>query len=326
RSGRQGDPGISRFYLSLEDDLFRLFASERLIDFLKKSGREGETIEHPMLTKAISRAQQRVEQYNYDIRKRLLEYDDVVNKQREVIYSRRLEALTGEGLHQDILETIEAVADYQIRESIPDDSEEEDWNLSRARVQIAELCGAMIPLDGLRDSTDEATILRGMIAERVLAFYAEKERRIGQDLLRELEKWAVLRAIDVKWRDHLYEMDHLRAGIGLRSYGQRDPLVEYKKEAFSMFESLLDELDRLSVRQVLSLWPQPSALKRAAQPVRAYQPALAGPGRPDQPQPVAGEGRAPSKPQPMKRDGPRVGRNDPCPCGSGKKYKKCCGA
>ena len=324
RSGRQGDPGQSRFYLSLEDDLFRLFASERMIDFLKKSGGgdEGEPIEHPMLTKAIEKAQKRVEQYNFGIRKHLLEYDDVANRQREVIYERRLQALTGEKLIDEVIEMIRSVSEYILEPAIPDEVEPEEWNPDRAHVLLGELSGVAFNLEALLKSCDTAAEARSAAASLVLDYYSKKEEKLGPELTRELEKWSVLRAIDSKWRDHLYAIDHLKSGIGLRAYGQRDPLVEFKKEAFGLFEDLLDDIDKTTVRQILSLWPRPAGLKRSDQPIgRAYQPGVAGPQTPPQ-------GGAPQtgRQKTVTREQPKVGRNDPCPCGSGRKHKHCCGS
>jgi preprotein translocase subunit SecA len=324
RSGRQGDPGASRFYLSLEDDLFRLFASERMIDFLKKSGKdEGEVIEHPLLTRAIERAQKRVEEYNFGIRKHLLEYDDVANRQREVIYGRRLQALTGDGLVQEVREMVSAVVGFTLAEHIPDGSHRDDWALQRARLSLLELTGVGFPMESVLEGIEEPEEARSALTGKVIEFCAMKEQRLGPQLMRELEKWSVLRSIDVKWREHLYEMDHLKEGIGLRAYGQRDPLVEFKKEAFGLFENLLDEVDRLAVRQVLSLWPQQAVPMRreSSQPARAFQPGLAPPG-------AQAPAQAPEQRQeaPVKREAPKVGRNEPCPCGSGRKYKHCCGS
>jgi preprotein translocase subunit SecA len=336
RSGRQGDPGGSRFYLSLEDDLFRLFASERMLDFLRKSGgkeKEGEVIEHPMLTKAIERAQRRVEEYNFGIRKHLLEYDDVANKQREVIYGRRLQALTGEGLPEEVKEMVTSVAEYTLQEAFPDGSHPEEWNPARGRAKLLELSGVSCPLDDLPGKTDDPEEARGIGASRIREFLDFKEKKLGPQLMRELEKWSVLRAIDMKWREHLNDMDHLKEGIGLRAYGQRDPLVEFKKEAFGLFEDLLDEIDKLAVRQVLTLWPQQAVpLRREAQPQgKAYQPGLARPAAPDA-APARTESAGGSRgggeqaAGTVKREAPKVGRNEPCPCGSGKKYKHCCGS
>ncbi|MBD3370140.1 preprotein translocase subunit SecA [Candidatus Fermentibacteria bacterium] len=331
RGGRQGDPGASRFHLSLEDDLFRLFASEKMIDFLKKSGgTEGETIEHPMLTKAIERAQKRVEEYNFGIRKNLLEYDDVANRQREVIYERRRQSLTGEGLREEVREMIQAMAEHVLNPVIPDDTEPEEWNLERAGLILGDLSGRPpYDLSGLGEGTHEPELARQEAAGMVLDYYDQKVEQLGEELMSELEKWAVLSSIDTGWREHLYSIDHLKSGIGLRAYGQRDPLVEFKKEAFALFENLLDDIDKLAVRKVLSLWPKREGLpqKEAAPKGKAYQPGVrslsevgqkAGGG--------GGQRRAPAKKQKtVTRKTPKVGRNDPCPCGSGRKYKKCCG-
>jgi preprotein translocase subunit SecA len=333
RSGRQGDPGGSRFYLSLEDDIFRLFASEKMIDFLKRSGgdKEGEPIEHPLLTKAIEKAQKRVEEYNFGIRKHLLEYDDVVNRQREVIYGRRVQALTGEGLEEEVLDMIGAVVSDTLLEPVPDASERGDWNLDRAVSLLGELSGVRIEMTAIAKSSDSPAEVRGAATDRLLEYYALKKTRIGPELSRELEKRAVLGSIDSMWREHLYGVDQLKSGIGLRAYGQRDPLVEFKREAFDLFEEMLGRIDRLAVRQVLTLWPRGvgadmpanAAVSGSAQHPSAVLP-LAGGSRPA-PGFETGPAPAPQGGHPVTRSEPKVGRNDPCPCGSGKKYKKCCG-
>ena len=323
RSGRQGDWGGSRFYLSLEDDLFRLFASEKIIDFLKKSQeKEGEPIEHPLLTKSIEKAQKRVEEYHFGVRKHLLEYDDVVNRQREVIYERRLQALTGKDLEDEITEMIEAVTEHTLFEFLPDDSASYEWNIPGIVVALRDLTGVVFKLDGIKDKYEDAEKLRLKLIELVLDYYAKKREKLGEQLVSDLEKWAVLSSIDAKWRDHLYALDHLKSGIGLRAYAQRDPLVEYKKEAFNMFEELLDEVDKQAVRQILSLWPA-SKLARSQTPSgKAVHPGLQRPGV----DPRTGKGKnAEGKQQTVTNVEEKVGRNDPCPCGSGKKYKKCCG-
>jgi preprotein translocase subunit SecA len=324
RSGRQGDPGGSRFYMSLEDDLFRLFASEKMIDFLKRNQeKDGEPIEHPLLNRSIQQAQKRVEQYNFGIRKHLLEYDDVTNRQREVVYGLRFRSLTGEGLRDEIRDMIASVVTGDVESALPNGTEPHEWNTERAALVLRDLAGAVFNLQGTADRFREPGPLRSALADMVLSYYDEKERKLGEKLMVDLEKWAVLSSIDSLWREHLYSLDHLKTGIGLRSIGQRDPLVEFKKEAFGLFEELQENIDRQSVRKVLSLWPA-GMLKRAEQPVgQAVRPGIQGPV------PVPGEGAQASVPrhQPtVKRDDPKVGRNDPCPCGSGRKYKKCCGA
>jgi preprotein translocase subunit SecA len=328
RSGRQGDPGASRFYLSLEDDLFRLFASEKLIDFMKKSGgeAEGEPIEHSLLTKAIQRAQRRVEEYNFGIRKHLLEYDDVVNRQREVIYDRRLQALTGEDLSDEVLDMIGAVTRHTLVEDIPDETEPEEWNIEKAQLLLGELSGTRYDLSSLQTKGLSPEEARELISAKVIEYYHMKREKIGSVLSDELEKRAVLSSIDSMWREHLYGIDHLKSGINLRAYAQRDPLVEFKKEAFGLFEELLDRIDKLVARQVLSLWPRSARADlpenrqisgNALHPSSTLPPAVSG-------QEQSLQGRM-EKPATVTRENPKVGRNDPCPCGSGKKYKKCCG-
>jgi len=323
RCGRQGDPGGSRFYLSLEDDLFRLFASEKIIDFLKKSQeKEGEPIEHPLLTKSIEQAQKRVEQYHFGIRKHLLEYDDVANKQREVIYGRRLQALTGIGLEDEIREMVEAVVENSLMECIPDDSEPHDWNMERASLILRDLAGVVFKLEGIEEKHRNAEELRLKLVELVTDYYGKKKEKLGEKLVSDLEKWSLLSSIDEKWRDHLYALDHLKSGIGLRAYAQRDPLVEFKKEAFNMFEDLLDGIDKQVVRQILSLWPASKIQRQQGPAGRAVHPGVISPAA----DPRSGIGRnAQGQQQTVKRDEQKVGRNDPCPCGSGRKYKQCCG-
>ncbi len=325
RSGRQGDPGASRFYMSLEDDLFRLFASEKMIDFLKKNQeKDGEPIEHPLLNRSIQQAQKRVEQYNFGIRKHLLEYDDVTNRQREVVYGLRHRSLTGEGLRDEVRDMIASVVTGDVESAVADGAEPHEWNMERAALVLRDLAGAVFDLRGTAEKHREPASLRSALADMVLAYYDEKERKLGETLMVDLEKWSVLSSIDSLWREHLYSLDHLKTGIGLRSIGQRDPLVEFKKEAFELFEELQENIDRQSVRKVLSLWPA-GMLKRAELPTgQAVRPGIQGPV------PAPGGGApadsSPGRPQTVKRNDPKVGRNDPCPCGSGKKYKKCCGA
>lgn len=330
RSGRQGDPGTSRFYLSLEDDLFRLFASEKMIDFLKRSTGEGDDvpIEHPMLTKAIEKAQRRVEEHNYGIRKHLLEYDDVVNKQREVIYSRRLQALTGEGLSAEVDDMILGVARSVVSDSFPENTTPDEWNTEDAQTLLSELAGTPIHFSDIADITSSPDDALDIAAGKVLDFYRMKREKLGDEMIREFEKRVIIISIDSLWRQHLYAIDHLKSGVGLRAYAQRDPLVEFKKEAFGLFEILLDNIDGKSVRQILGLWPRRtgSGMPESKQVSgTAFQPGLASPPLNRQNSnmdTVAGSGKVHT----IKRTGDKVGRNDPCPCGSGKKYKKCCGA
>jgi len=337
RAGRQGDPGSSRFYLSLEDDLMRLFGSERIARIMERMGlEEGEVIQHPMITRSVERAQKKVEENNYGIRKRLLEYDNVMNQQREVIYSRRRHALVGERLRDDIFDMLHAVVEKLVAAYYPEGDLEGLRNEVRSRFLVD------LPL-----TPDEFQRLgeKGMvddIAHRAEEFYIRKEEQIGRELMATLEKMAMLQVIDSKWRDHLREMDDLKEGIHLRGYGQRDPLVEYKTESFRMFMDLMDLISDEVLSMVFKLYPErpeQMPIPRVRRPARreelvmTHESAL-GAGFSANREPVPGAGREtearpsgapPAKPQPI-RVGQKIGRNDPCPCGSGKKYKNCHGA
>jgi len=323
RSGRQGDPGSSRFYLSLEDDLLRIFGSERIQKIMERLGmEEGEPIEHKLVTRAIATAQKRVETHNYEIRKHLLEYDDVMNKQREIIYGMRRQILEGESQADTIAEWIDdmvaATLDgYAAREAHP-----EDWDLAGLGEALHRQFDVRIPPGryaevASRDGLDE------LVGEAVRARYAERERELGTDLLRALERHEMMIVIDMQWKDHLLSIDHLKEGIGLRGYGQRDPLTEYKKEAFDLFQDMVERakaavVERLFKVQIVRDAPMELPALTAwadARESRGEMPGLEGPAP-----------RQPVRPHAVPRTatGEKVGRNDPCPCGSGKKYKKCC--
>src|SRR5712692_3490842 len=287
RSGRQGDPGSSRFYLSLEDDLLRIFGSERIQRIMERLGmEEGEPIEHKLVTRAITTAQKRVETRNFEIRKHLLEYDDVMNKQREIVYGLRRETLEGESQEEQVLE----------------------W--------ANEVAGAV--------EVGSAEALEAKVQEAVEGVYRERERQVGPELFHRLERWIMLglrwedgefRGIDQLWKDHLLNMDHLKEGIGLRGYGQRDPLTEYKKEAFDMFQEMTERLKEIVLEQLFKVRIGPAELG-------APSPAEAPPSEPRWREIHGDAGAANSSPRLVASS--KVGRNDPCPCGSGKKYKKCC--
>ncbi|MGE5175482.1 MAG: preprotein translocase subunit SecA [Hyphomicrobiales bacterium] len=351
RSGRQGDPGDSRFYLSLEDDLMRLFGSDRIAGIMEKLGvQEGEVIEHGLVTKAIERAQRRVEEHNFDIRKHLLEYDDVMNRQRTVVYAQRLRALEEANLRETILEMIgDAVAERVQTFAGAERFDEED--VKRLLNDASQILLRPIPPPDAEGRIPSREHLEDYLTEVFAKAYDAKEEEITPDAMRELERMVYLHVIDENWMDHLREMDHMREGIGLRAYGQRDPLLEYKREAFDMFESLMRSIREETVRMLFraTLAPMPSAPPPppAGTPVRRPEPELAGVGaggrapaaRPQQAThapvtafgtaaptaPREGAAPAPGKPAPLTAE-PKVGRNDPCPCGSGKKYKKCHGA
>ncbi len=328
RSGRQGDPGSSRFYLCLEDDLMRLFGSDRIAAVMDRIGvEEGEVITHSMVSKAIERAQKRVESENFSIRKRTLQYDDVMNNQREVIYGRRLDILENEDISDQVKEKVEEVIEQIIASHTDPKEYPENWDLVGLRSEVEKTF--LIPLDISPEAIEELTQERlfDLINEIALKVHSHKEELLSPERMRGLERYAFLKALDDRWRDHLYEMDQLRTGISLRAYGQRDPLVEYKKESYRMFTELLDQIDREAVRLVY--WAQPAEEKSTrerkqstAERQKEIHQSITGLGLAGSAQQEAAQ---PAKAKTV-RKGKKVGRNDPCPCGSGKKYKKCCGA
>ncbi len=339
RSGRQGDPGASRFFLSLEDDLMRLFGSDRMINIMDRLGaKEGEMITHRMVTRAIEKAQKRVEMQNFSIRKHLLEYDDVMNKQREVIYDRRRKALLEENIKEEILEVMEEFLDAQFDEFLGDKTHPEDWDLEGLSEKL--ITTLLVDVNSLGDQIYgmNESDLREYIKKEALEIYSYKEKKLGEKFLRDFEKYIMLRVVDENWKDHLHEMDMLKEGIGLRAYGQKDPLIEYKQEAYHMFVKLIDTINQKILEM---LWR--TQVVEAPREHRYAPPRLmlvhndstnlgyqAGSEAAAQPQAEmtdiqkAGQQRS-DKVKPVKREYPKVGRNDPCPCGSGLKYKKCHG-
>jgi preprotein translocase subunit SecA len=333
RSGRQGDPGESRFYLSLEDDLMRLFGSERISGLMERLGvEEGEVIEHPWVTGAISRAQKRVEGHNFDIRKHLLEYDTVMNEQRKVVYELRNLALSSSDMsatvREAVTDTLRARADKATGGGA---AHREEWNLRGFADEAAYL--VMRPVDAA--AFEDARSAEDL-AERAVAIgeqaYAAREAEFGPELMRELERQIYLFTLDEHWRDHLYELDHLKGGIGLRAYGQRDPLIEYKKEAAGLFETLMDEVREDFVQRLFRVQLAPQAMAemerrprpRPMQAVHAEaQSAFRATAAAEEEDGAVATAAPPRPAAAPARAMPRVGRNDPCPCGSGKKYKKC---
>jgi preprotein translocase SecA subunit len=323
RAGRQGDPGASRFFLSLEDDLLRIFGAERIQGLMTRMGmEEGEPIEHRLITRAIANAQSKVEAHNFDIRKHLLEYDDVMNKQREVIYSLRREVLAGETVREQVVDMVEAmigrVVDRYANEETP--AEEWEWNALEDAVFGQFNVRLQVPESEREGMNRQA--FGDFLRERVRAVYASREQAFTPPVLRQLEKFILLQTIDALWKDHLLAMDHLKEGIGLRGYGQRNPLQEYQKEGFTMFEEMIAKIQEDAVQKLFTVQvARQEDLERLEQR-RRPQPALMV---------MSGAGGATSAagrtaPQTSRREGAKVGRNDPCPCGSGKKYKKCHGA
>ncbi|MBK8166164.1 MAG: preprotein translocase subunit SecA [bacterium] len=327
RSGRQGDPGAAQFFLSLEDDLMRLFSPERIIKVMDKLGvQEDEVITHSMVTRAIEKAQVRVENQNFDIRKHLLEYDDVVNKQREVIYQMRRDALEGRELDEQFRDFLANAVDAAIAECVDAETVPDDWDLEKLGRLYGSLVLAPLPVapqEHLHLGVEElSTRLHDLATTR----YRQKCERLGEHLTGQLQKFVLIQVLDEQWRDHLNELILLRSGIGLRSYGQRDPLVEYKGESFRMFEALVGSIEKTAVNLFFRA-------ELAAPPERPAPPA---PVMQAQHQEVGAFGAGAAEPDPdaiMHKQRPvvnvataNIGRNDPCPCGSGKKYKKCCGA
>ncbi|MDP4094640.1 MAG: preprotein translocase subunit SecA [Bacillota bacterium] len=311
RSGRQGDPGSSRFYISLEDDLMRLFGSERLTRIVEILGlQEDQPIEHKMLSNAIENAQKKVEGKNFDIRKHVLQYDDVMNKQREVIYGQRKKVLDGENLKDSFIKMLEDLADSIVDAYCSESPHPDFWDWTG---MIAYAESLFVPKDAFSVTREDMeTITKDDIKEKFREIakqrYEEKEAEFGSELMREVERIVLLRVVDEKWMDHIDAMDQLKYGVGLRAYGQRDPVIEYKVEGFDMFEEMIKNIQEDAVKMILNV--------RVNREHMMQREKVAEPT-------TASHGDEPKKPV-VKND--KVGRNDPCPCGSGKKYKYCCGA
>jgi preprotein translocase subunit SecA len=323
RSGRQGDPGSSRFYLSLEDDLLRIFGSTRIQRIMDRLGmEEGEPIEHRLVTRAIQTAQKRVEAHHFEIRKHLLEYDDVMNKQREVIYGMRREILQGESQEETVREWMEEILDGTVDTYAGEGVHPEDWDLGGLGEALPRQFDVKLPPAVAAREIASREALREALWEAVQARYAAREQELSADLLRALERWVMLHVIDGQWKDHLLSMDHLKEGIGLRGYGQRDPLTEYKREAFDLFEDMVDRV-RSSVTELLFKMQVAREAAPAPTPAPAPRATPAVPARAGRDLGVS-RGGPERRPEPSRAAGQKVGRNEPCPCGSGKKYKKCC--
>jgi preprotein translocase subunit SecA len=351
RCARQGDPGSSHFFISLEDDLMRLFGSDRIIKVMERVGlEENQELEHPLLNRSIETAQKRVEQHNYQIRKRTLEYDDVMNKQREVVYGFRNEIIHADDVQDRLMDIMEEVVIQKVTEFTSEESSD-DWNLRglsdwvnltfplgmpEAEIKKAADAGTEVPTtgsiyDGLSAQQFAACIF---VSDAVREAYKLKISFENPDALKNVERYTILSAIDKLWQEHLYGMDSLRNAIGLRAYGQRDPLIEYKAEAFKLFEELMVNIKTEICRNIFlsasSLLAFENFLRKLPQRTTHQETsAFGGPtttnasadaGASD----VVTEASEAANRKPV-RTGPKVGRNDPCPCGSGKKYKQCCG-
>jgi len=313
RSGRQGDPGSSRFYLSLEDDLMRIFAADRLSGLMQRIGMaEDEPIEHRLISKAIENAQSRVEAHNFSIRKNIIEYDDVMNQQREIIYRQRREALQGGNLKPAVFDMIDDMLDSIIEQNTAEKSYAEDWNLDGINTEMLRIFGLQpnYTVESLEDMDREA--LREDMLGRAQQRYEAREQEFSEPIMRDLENYILLQTVDALWKDHLLNMDYLKEGIGLRSYGQQDPLVAYKREGHEMFQQMIDRVKEETLQKLFHIQIQREEQLEEMRAEQEDQPMFYGPA----------EGSP--KQQAVRKDG-KVGRNDPCPCGSGKKYKKCHG-
>jgi preprotein translocase subunit SecA len=320
RSGRQGDPGSSRFYISLEDDLLRIFGADRLKGLMGKMGMEdGVPIEHRWISRAIENAQKKVEAHNFDIRKHLLEYDDVMNKQREVVYHRRRELLSPEPLKEDVLGMCDAAIEEIVAAHCDAEKDPQDWDWPEIENAFLKQFRARPNLKQLAEEKDVRVPddLIEIAAEPIRALYDAREAEFSPEVMRQIEKIVSLQTLDSLWKDHLLAMDHLKEGIGLRGYAQQNPLVEYQKEGFTMFGALMEVMQKDIVEKVFSVQVQkPQDVAQVQQQQAARPPRVTM---------THGDEVQQSQPPQAKREPDRVGRNDPCPCGSGKKYKRCHG-
>jgi len=305
RTGRQGDPGSSRFYLSLEDDLMRIFGSDRISGLMGKLGMDDDVpIENSMVSRAIENAQKRVESQNFDIRKHLLEYDDVMNKQRREIYAYRKEILQGENIKDKILLMIDELVEEIISVHCPEHQNSEEWDMKGLKDSLYGTFSVSID-----EVPADFSVFKDTVFSGVRKAYETKESEVGKEMMRYLEKMMVLQVVDSQWKDHLLAMDHLKEGIGLRGYGQRDPLVEYKKEAFDIFSEMSGRISFEIITRLFKIQVQRTQEAEITRTRRTNLNYNRGDGLSTQPL----------------TKGKKTGRNDPCPCGSGKKYKKCCG-
>jgi preprotein translocase subunit SecA len=317
RAGRQGDPGSSRFFLSLEDDLLRVFGGERVKALMYRLGMtEGVPIESGLITRRIENAQKAVEAQNFQARKHLLEYDDVMNKQRETIYAIRRSALEGKDQKEYALGIAEDLArDLTVR-FCPKEEHPDKWNVAALAGEVLSQFGIDLKTTGIEPAQLSHDELEDALVEKVKQRYEEKETLFGAPTMRWLERRIILDIVDTQWKDHLLSLDHLKEGIGLRGYGQKDPLVEFKKEAFNLFGDMMARIDSETTRYLFLIQParpedQAREMERRQQRQQQQLQYQTGPAQAEAPKPV--------------RTGAKIGRNDPCPCGSGKKYKKCCG-
>jgi preprotein translocase subunit SecA len=326
RSGRQGDAGSSRFYLSLRDNLMRIFASERVAGLMQKLGmEEGEAIEHPWVSKAIENAQRKVEQHNYNMRKTLLEYDDVANDQRTVVYEQRDELMETDDVSETVAAIRNDVVNDLISEYLPPGSLDEQWDIPGLEEALVKEYGQEIPVGEWLDEDDELheETLRERILATMVAAYKKKEEEAGPEVLRHFEKAVMLQILDSAWKEHLAAMDYLRQGIGLRGYGQKDPKQEYKKEGFAMFTDMLERIKREIIGVLSKVQVRAQADVEAVEEQRRSKAQVKY--QHDSASSMGGDKEGEENHTPFQRQGRKIGRNEPCPCGSGKKYKQCHG-
>ena len=312
RSGRQGDPGMSRFYLSLEDDLMRLFSGERINAIMDKLNVDEDTpIESKMLSNTIEGSQRKVEGRNFGIRKNVLQYDDVMNRQREIIYAQRDQVLNGENMREQILKMIDDAIEHNVGRYLPDNKVHDSWDLPALREHYM---GWMITPNEFQYTNEELEnlepgYLTEKLQERAHMIYEAREKVFGERIMRELEHVILLKNVDILWMDHIDAMEELKRGIGLRAYAQHDPVVEYRLEGFEMFDEMIAAIRENTARMMLTV-----QIRRQEEPKRE-----------EVAKPTATSADGTDTKRPVRNSGKKPGRNDPCPCGSGLKYKKCCG-
>jgi len=326
RSGRQGDPGSSRFFVSLEDDLMRIFAGDWVKKILARVGMgQGQELSHPIVSRAIEKAQRRVEEHNFEIRKHLLEYDEVMNEQRKIVYSQRQEVLKGENLKGIVFNMIDDRIASAIEEYLPRGLSRSEWNWEGLVLWMRKKFGVELTPGKLQEIGRDA--LEEFLYKKVEGVYEEREREIGPEAMREVERFVLLQVIDTKWKDHLHAMDQLKAGIGLRGYGQKDPKIEYKREGYELFSSMIESVKEDVTNYILKVKVE----REAEQELEGIWSAqLAGHSQfssfdKQRAEAMAASHRGEEAPKPYVRSGRKIGRNEPCPCGSGRKYKHCCG-
>ncbi len=338
RSGRQGDEGLSRFYVSLEDDLMRIFGSDKIKGLMESMGMSDEDrVEHPWISNSIERAQKAVEGHNFSIRKHLLEFDDVMNNQRSVIYKKRQDVLENKNVKDGIIEMLSEVVKDVVFEMVPEKAYPEEWNWEGLSQRMSGGFGVKYEVDPKKQDVTQLTkeLLEEDIFNKLREEYERKEKALGPELMREIERNILLQVVDTKWRDHLYGMDHLKEGIGLQAYAQKDPLLMYKKEGFQLFQQMVVAMETEVVEflyKVQVVNQDQLERRHYANETRESRPAFTLPqAAADGPKPMEDREMYANSPdgapkiETYKREQPKIGRNDPCPCGSGKKYKKCCG-